>query len=108
MTYPGDSSFPSSAFAAFRKSPRQEDLSRLAAEHLKHDLTEGDRDILAKASSRISTRATVGSILGLGLGVYMAYGLRRGRVEMFNAFRTARKPVQVTFADGTTGKSHNL
>ncbi|PKS05692.1 hypothetical protein jhhlp_007959 [Lomentospora prolificans] len=88
--------------AAFRRSSQQDDLTELAKSHLKNDLTEGDRKILKKSATRVATPTSFGSLLGLGLGVYFAYKLRRGRVDMFNAFKAAQKPTQVVFADGRT------
>ncbi|OTA53347.1 hypothetical protein K449DRAFT_390463 [Hypoxylon sp. EC38] len=88
------------SFAAFRKSERHTDLAKLAEEHMKNDLTQEDRDALVKASTRVSTRAIIGTLAGLGLGIYAAFRLRRVRADMFNAFRAAEKPTHVLFADG--------
>ncbi|KAI1412332.1 hypothetical protein F5Y13DRAFT_163390 [Hypoxylon sp. FL1857] len=88
------------SFAAFRKSEQHADLGKLAEEHMKHDLTQEDRDALVKASTRVSTRAIIGTLAGLGLGLYAAFRLRRVRADMFNAFRAAEKPTHVLFADG--------
>ncbi|KAH8648544.1 hypothetical protein BX600DRAFT_555022 [Xylariales sp. PMI_506] len=90
------------SFAAFRKSPEHEDLARLAEEHYKHDLNDSDREVLQKAAGRVSFPAAVGTLVGLGLGVYAAFRLRKFRVEMFRAFRTAEKPTHVVFAGGKT------
>jgi hypothetical protein len=91
------------SLAAFRKS-RRDDLTKLAEEHLKHDLQQSDRDVLRAAAARVTTHATIGSLLGLGLGVFMAYRLRSARTAMFNAFRAQEKPTMVQFANGRTGK----
>ena len=80
-----------------------EDISKLAEEHLKHDLQDSDRDTLNDAATKIGMHATVGSFLGLGLGVFLAFRLRRNRSKMFNAFRTVEKPTYVKFADGREG-----
>lgn len=56
------------------------------------------------AAKSLSTYATVGSVVGLGLGVFFAYRLRANRTAMFNAFKAAEKPVEVRFANGRTGK----
>ncbi|KAI1759610.1 hypothetical protein GGR53DRAFT_513047 [Hypoxylon sp. FL1150] len=88
------------SFAALRRSEPHEDLGKLAAEHLKHDLTKEDRDALVKASTRVGGRAIIGTLLGLGLGIYAAYRLRRVRADMFGAFRASEKPSHVVFADG--------
>ncbi|KAM0797614.1 hypothetical protein BDR22DRAFT_862305 [Usnea florida] len=87
------------AFAALRKNAG-EDISKLAEEHYKHDLQESDRDTLTNAAGKVGTHATVGSLLGLGLGLFLAFRIRSRRVQMFNAFRTAEKPTHVKFADG--------
>jgi len=91
----------SEAFAAFRKSSRDE-LLKLEEQHLQHDLRQSDRDALKSATSKLSTYTTVGSLLGLGFGVYMAFRVRSARLQMFNAFRTSEKPTHVQFAGGRT------
>lgn len=99
------------SFAALRKSDRHDDLGKLAEEHLKHDLTQEDRDALVKASTRVTGPAVIGTLVGLGLGIYAAFRLRRVRANMFSVFRAAEKPTHVIFADGRKGKqpfSHRL
>jgi hypothetical protein len=66
-------------------------------------LQQSDRDTLNKAASKLSTHASIGSMLGLGLGIAMAYSIRQNRVRMFQAFRAAQKPTHVKFADGREG-----
>lgn len=95
------------SLAAFRKSSR-DDLTKLAEEHLQHDLQQADRDVLRAAAARVTTHAAIGSLLGLGLGVFMAYRLRSARAAMFNAFRAQEKPTMVQFASGRTGKCLSL
>ncbi|KAK6204173.1 hypothetical protein LQW54_008407 [Pestalotiopsis sp. IQ-011] len=90
------------SFAAFRKSPEHEDLAKLAEEHMKHDLEPSDREVLEKAAGKVSVPAAIGTIVGLGLGVYAAFRLRKARVGMFNAFRATEKPTHVVFAGGRT------
>ncbi|KAL9067075.1 MAG: hypothetical protein Q9161_007165 [Pseudevernia consocians] len=87
------------SFAVLRKNAG-EDISKLAEEHFKHDLQDSDRDALNTAANTMGTHATVGSLLGLGLGLFLAFRIRRNRIRMFNAFRTAEKPTHVKFADG--------
>ena len=87
------------SLAAFRKSLGP-DLNALAEQHLKHDLRQSDRDALKSAASTVSTHAIVGSLLGLGLGVFLAFRLRRSRTAMFNAFKAKEKPTAVRYADG--------
>ncbi|OJD14579.1 hypothetical protein AJ78_05097 [Emergomyces pasteurianus Ep9510] len=87
------------SLAAFRGTTRQE-LADLAREHLKHDLQESDRDALNSAASKLATHTTLGSLVGIGLGMYLALRIRRMRMDMFNAFRVAEKPTHVQFASG--------
>ncbi|KAJ4268980.1 hypothetical protein NW762_003051 [Fusarium torreyae] len=91
----------SESLAVFRNG-RSTDLRRLAEEHLQHDLSQEDRDVLRRAGGKVSTHAAVGSLLGAGLGMYCAFRLRSMRVAYFNAFRATEKPVRVQFADGRT------
>jgi hypothetical protein len=93
------------ALAFFRTSEQQDDLANIAKEHMKHDLEPGDRDTLIKATRRVTTSTTVGSLVGLGLGLYAAIRLRKVRTEMFNAFRAGEKPAYVVFANGRQGKA---
>lgn len=51
---------------------------------------------------KVSTYATIGSLVGIGLGFFFAYRLRANRTAMFNAFKATEKPTQVTFANGRT------
>lgn len=89
------------SLAAFRGG-RSGDLRQLAEEHLQHDLNDADRDTLRSAAGKVSTQAQVGSLLGLGLGVYCAVRLRKMRLAYFKAFRAMEKPIEVRFADGRT------
>lgn len=91
----------SGSLAAFRDE-RSAELRKLAEEHLQHDLTQSDRDTLRSAGSKVGTHAKIGSLLGLGLGIYCAVRLRTMRVAYFRAFRAMEKPVKVEFADGRT------
>lgn len=68
-----------------------------------HSLTPSDRDTVKKAATKISTHVSVGSLVGLGLGIAMAWKLRSNRMKLFEAFKTARRPTHVKFADGTEG-----
>ena len=69
---------------------------------MSHSLNQDERNILRSAGSKVSTHAKVGSLLGLGFGIYCAYRLRSMRMAYFNAFRAMEKPVEVKFADGRT------
>ena len=90
------------SFAVLRKNAG-EDISKLAEEHFKHDLQDTDRDKLISAGSKMGTHATIGSIIGLGLGLFLSFRLRSSRTRMFNAFRAAEKPTHVKFANGREG-----
>ncbi|MCJ1458675.1 hypothetical protein MMC28_009049 [Mycoblastus sanguinarius] len=87
------------SFAILRKNAGG-DISKLAEEHFKHDLRDSDRDTLNSAANKIGTHATVGSLVGLGLGLFLAFRIRSARTQMFNAFRTSEKPTHVKFPDG--------
>ncbi|KAL8725036.1 MAG: hypothetical protein Q9166_007611 [cf. Caloplaca sp. 2 TL-2023] len=89
----------SDSLALLRKNAGQ-DIAALAEEHFKHDLHDSDRDTLKSAAGKISTHVTIGSAVGLGLGVLLAFRLRRTRMQMFNAFRAHEKPTHVKFANG--------
>lgn len=88
---------------ALTRKNASEEIRKLAEEHFKHDLRESDRDTLMSAAGKAGTHATIGSLLGLGLGVFLAFRIRSSRTKMFNAFRTAEKPTHVKFADGREG-----
>ncbi|KAI0392550.1 hypothetical protein F5Y17DRAFT_436093 [Xylariaceae sp. FL0594] len=88
------------ALAAFRTSDQYNDLTNIANEHMKHDLEPSDRETLLRATRRATTAATVGSLVGLGLGLYSAIRLRKVRTEMFAAFRASEKPSYVVFPNG--------
>ncbi|KAL8829826.1 MAG: hypothetical protein Q9170_006006 [Blastenia crenularia] len=89
----------SDSLALLRKNAGQE-ISALAEEHLKHDLQDSDRDALKSAASKISTHISIGTVVGIGLGAFLAFRLRSRRMQMFNAFRAHEKPTHVKFADG--------
>lgn len=91
---------------ALTRKNASEEIRKLAEEHFKHDLRESDRDTLMSAAGKVGTHATIGSLLGLGLGVFLAFRIRNSRTKMFNAFRTAEKPTHVKFADGREGTLH--
>ena len=95
---------PTDSVALLRKNAGG-DISALADQHLQHDLQDSDRDALKSAAGKISTHVTVGSLLGLGLGVFLAVRLRRSRTQMFQALRAKEKPTHVRFADGREGTS---
>ncbi len=73
-----------------------------------HSLQQTDRDALKSAASKVGTHATVGSIIGLGLGVFLAFRLRQNRTAMFRAFKAVERPTSVQFANGRTGIVYSL
>jgi hypothetical protein len=81
------------------------DLSALAEQHLQHDLTAADRDVLTSAAQSFGTHAALGSALGLTLGGLLAFRARSARRQWFAAVRAAERPTHVQFADGRTGAS---
>ncbi|TKA74733.1 hypothetical protein B0A55_04031 [Friedmanniomyces simplex] len=89
----------SDSLAMFRKSMGP-DLAKLAEQHLQHDLNQSDRDALQSAASTVSTHVTAGSLLGITLGLFLAYRLRRTRTATFAAFKATEKPTSVRFASG--------
>ena len=92
----------SESLAVLRRR-RSDELARLADEHMQHDLQATDRDKLKSAASRISLWTTVGSAVGLGLGLFAAIRLRSTRKAFFATMRAQEKPTKVVFADGRTG-----
>lgn len=77
----------------------------MAEDQLRDDLKPEDREVLRKAASRVGTHTALGSLAGLSLGIYMAFRLRKIRLDMFNAFRAHEKPMQVMFEGG---RSENI
>ncbi|KAK3377485.1 hypothetical protein B0H63DRAFT_219651 [Podospora didyma] len=86
-------------FAVFRAHPTG-DLAKIGEAHLKQDLESKDRDLLKSAARKVSTHATVGSLIGMGLGLAMAWRIRANRIALYNAFQTALRPTEVIFANG--------
>lgn len=97
----------SESFALLRRR-RSDELAKLADQHLQHDLQADDRDALKSAASTVSLWTTVGSAVGLGLGLYAAIRLRSNRKAFFAAIRAQERPTKVVFADGRTGMFPNL
>ena len=89
----------SASFAALRRSQGDE-LAKLAEEHFKHDLQDQDKEQLKKAAAKFSTHALVGSVIGIGLGAFLAFRVRTARTKMFQAFKATERPTHVKFANG--------
>ncbi|KAJ5379921.1 uncharacterized protein N7496_002349 [Penicillium cataractarum] len=87
---------------ALLRRRRSDELAKLADEHLQHELQADDRDALKSAASTVSLWTTVGSAVGLGLGLYAAIRLRSTRKAFFAAIRAQERPTKVVFADGRT------
>lgn len=92
------------SLAAFRRNAEHDELAQLAESHFENDLTADDREVLKGAARTITWQASAGSLLGLGLGVFLAYRARALRRGLFDQFRSADQPRQLTFASGKTGK----
>lgn len=92
------------SLAAFRRHHQHDELAQLAESHFEHDLTTDDREVLKGAAKTISWHASFGSIVGLGLGCFLAYRVRGLRRNWFNEFRTSDQPKQVIFHSGKTCK----
>lgn len=96
------------SLAAFRPpAQHHEDLAVLAKTHFENDLTQEDRDTLTSARDTISRSATLGSLVGLGFGVLLAYRVRALRRHWFHEFQAAAKqdrPLRVVFESGKTCK----
>lgn len=84
-----------SSFPAFETLHAHQPLTNLL-----FSLEQSDRDKLHSAAQKFSTYASIGSALGLGLGIFLAYRLRSLRSRTFAAFRASEKPTHVQFADG--------
>ncbi|KAL9060150.1 MAG: hypothetical protein Q9162_000764 [Coniocarpon cinnabarinum] len=87
------------SLAALRKTAG-EDFAQIAEQHIQHDLSDQDRAVLEKAASSLGIYATVGSVIGLGLGAALAFRVRSARTSMFRAFRAQEKPTFVEFPGG--------
>lgn len=94
----------SESLAVLRRR-RSDDLAKFAEEHLQHDLHAEDREKLKAAATKVSMWTTIGSALGISLGLYTAFRLRSSRRAFFTAIRAQERPTKVVFADGRTGMS---
>jgi hypothetical protein len=87
------------SFAALRKH-QSEELAKLAEEHFKHDLQDGDKTVLLSAAKKVQTHALIGSLAGIAFGAFLAVRLRSQRARLFQAFKATEKPTHVRFANG--------
>lgn len=63
-------------------------------------LQENDKTILVSAAKKVQTHALIGSLVGIGLGAFLAVRLRQNRNRLFQAFKATEKPTHVRFANG--------
>ena len=63
-------------------------------------LHQSDRDALHSAASTVSLHTTLGSTLGLALGLFFAYRLRASRTALYRTVRAADHPTALRFRDG--------
>ncbi|CAG8927133.1 unnamed protein product [Penicillium salamii] len=87
---------------AFLRQRRSDELAKLADEHLQHDLQAEDRDRIKAAATSISLWTTVGSAVGVSIGLFAAMRLRSTRRAFFSAIRAQERPTKVVFEDGRT------
>lgn len=71
---------------------------------MQHDLQAADREKLKAAATKVSLWTTIGSAVGVSLGLYAAFQMRSARRAVFAAIRAQERPTQVVFADGRTGR----
>ena len=90
------------AIAAFRRG-RSHELAELAEKHLQQDMRPEDRQLLKKATDNVSIYTSIGTALGVGAGLFLAFRFRQARIRTWEAFKTREKPVAVKFADGREG-----
>ena len=117
----------SESLAIFRKNPSA-DLHKLADQHIQHEygaatllscplspeflllipssLQPVDRETLKTAARKIPTHTSIGSVVGLGIGLLLAQRVRSKRLQFFQTFRAIQKPTHVKFADGREGMDH--
>ncbi|KAK0728859.1 hypothetical protein B0T26DRAFT_673328 [Lasiosphaeria miniovina] len=93
-------------FAVFRSHPTG-DLAKIGEAHMQHDLASEDRSRLRTAARKVSVHASLGSILGLGVGLAMAWRIRANRMALYDVLRTSMRPTEVVFASGQRGDQKN-
>ena len=90
------------AIAAFRRG-RSHELAALAEKHLQQDLTSDDRQLLRTAANKVPIYTSIGTALGVGAGLFLAFRFRQARLRTWEAFKARDKPIAVRFADGREG-----
>ena len=96
------------SLAITRPHPSRETFNKLAQSHLQHDLTAEDRDALTAAGRTFGLYTTIGSVVGLGLGLVLAIRVRQGRRQMLTALRMTDRPTHVKFMDGREGELQSI
>lgn len=81
-----------------------QELHKISEDHMQHDLQESDRELLKQASKKVPFHYAIGTALGVGLGVLVAFRVRQARLRAFQAFVKHEKPVEVKFENGRTGE----
>eukprot|EP00026_Physarum_polycephalum_P018374 Phypoly_transcript_19935.p1 GENE.Phypoly_transcript_19935~~Phypoly_transcript_19935.p1 ORF type:complete len:184 (+),score=23.69 Phypoly_transcript_19935:91-642(+) len=89
------------SLALMRNGPHKA-YAQLAEDHLQHDLNADERAILEKAAGKVSMHVTVGSLVGIGLGLALAFRLRQSAVRIFQTVKRAEKPIAFQYKDGHT------
>ena len=85
--------------------PTDLEIAFMAENHLKGDLRDSDREALRSARNKHKFHRTIGTYLGLGLGLFSAFRYRKSRMQKYTAFQAREKPIFVVFADGRRGES---
>lgn len=92
------------SLAAFRPpAQHHQDLAALAQTHFQNDLTQEDRDVLTSAGATLGRYATIGSLVGVGVGCLLAYRVRALRRNWFVEFQRTMgqdRPRRVVFESG--------
>lgn len=52
---------------------------------------------------RAGIHSTIGASIGLGVGLFLSFRLRRAGAAIYNAAKQAEKPTALVFADGRQG-----
>lgn len=95
------------SLAAFRPpAQHHQDLAVLAQTHFQNDLTQEDRDVLTSAAATLGRYATIGSLVGVGVGCLLAYRVRALRRNWFVEFQRTMgqdRPRRVVFESGKDG-----
>ena len=71
-------------------------------------LNDSDRETLKAASQRVTTYTAVGTAVGVGLGVFLAFRLRQNRLNFFKNIRAREKPTEIVFEGGRREPLPNL